>query len=613
MFSLAMSGLFLTPGMAFAITRTNAASASVGKRDLYQEFKSNLESRFGIRYNIDDRFRYEFINNAADLTHRKDDGHHYLRNRSRFGLGVKPLCWFLRNAENRKAQSLRDIELYARFVNEFRVYMDPGRKVWPDEILLDQLYIDLPKALDIPFSLRFGRQDWHYGEGFIISDGTPLDGTRTRFFDGARISWHVDEMLEDWFKATNFPGTDLKIPETDIDLLFAYNRNENYFALNERNDANNHAWRKQSDKLNDRDELLVGFYLTSKLWDEPEADWFNRLQIEAYYIFKAEYAYHSDDIFTLDFERDARIHTFGGAVSGSIFDNETHSLSYRTEWAGQVGRHGTYLGGIREKSRIAYYGDRVYSLNSADSVYPEHYSDGAAPIVAAGGYGWLEEHMKKIPFTDKKMPFDPKIKVLAGFLSGDDGVFGSKTDTGWQPMFNREDKLFGEDAIILSKVMGLEDGESWFSNLQMYYAGLNFKPFEPLPEFKDGEHDIYDFFTENLKNINANIGYKLLLANSNPFADRDEFGGGCLRGQSLGVGAAWKLNDYVTLKFKFDSFFPRNYYSDSSTEEIGYYRPEHGWHYDQRYSYLVKDKYYDSNSGYQSPAFFARFEVSVSF
>ena len=211
------------------------------------------------------------------------------------------------------------------------------------------------------------------------------------------------------------------------------------------------------------------------------------------------------------------------------------------------------------------------------------------------------------------MPFEPKLKILAGVLSGDDGIYGSKTDTGWHPMFNREDKLFGEDAILLSKVMGLENGESWFSNLQMYYAGLKFKPFEPLPEFNDNQHNVYDFCAKNLKNIEANVGYKVLFANSNPYEQRDEFAAGIFRGQSLGAGANWKLNDYISLKFNVDTFFPGNYYSSAATEEVEYYKTEHGWHYDQKYSYLVKNKYYDNNSGYQSPAFFARFEISITF
>ena len=32
-----------------------------------------------------------------------------------------------------------------------------------------------------------------YGEGFLLSDGTPQDGSRTFYFNAARAKWKVDE------------------------------------------------------------------------------------------------------------------------------------------------------------------------------------------------------------------------------------------------------------------------------------------------------------------------------------------------------------------------------------------------------------------------------------
>ncbi len=59
-----------------------------------------------------------------------------------------------------------------------------------DEVVIDNLYVDINKPFDLPVSLRIGRQDFlgpeFYGEGFLIYDGTPGDGTRTFYFNAVR-------------------------------------------------------------------------------------------------------------------------------------------------------------------------------------------------------------------------------------------------------------------------------------------------------------------------------------------------------------------------------------------------------------------------------------------
>ncbi len=596
---------------------SDAATAEVhNDRDFYQRFKARIATNYGVRYEIDYRFREEYRHNTKDVATWKRDDEHYLRHRTRIGAGVKPLYWLMRDESNKMLRTLRRIELYARLANEFRVHMDPGKRVRLEDIVLDQLYIDLPKPFDIPFSARVGRQDWYYGEGFIISDGTPKDGSRTYFFDGARLRWHISDMCAEWGGITHIPATSWQLPYTYADLLFALNRDENYAAFNESGGIH-------SDKLNDRDELLFGPYLTSELWDKTTGEnrwnWLNRLQLEAYYIFKAENAYHSDDPFTLDFERDARIHTFGSRISGNIHDNDTHTLSFATEWAAQFGNHGRYLSGVRERTLLSYTGPYTYSGSKATrnyGNYPDYYADGSVPIRAASGYAWLEDYIKKIPWTDTRMPFQPKVKVLAGFLSGDDGYKGSTVDTGWHPLFNREDKLFNEDAKILSKLMELEGGENWWSNLQMYHAGLTISPFDPLPYIENAEKRsdrVYNICLDSLKNMTWNVGYSFLRANHNPFKERYEMGGGLNRGHLFSTGAQWDVNDYLSFKFLAETFFPGNYYASSSMERADYYTTGSDWVYNKKYTYLMEDHYYAKKPGYRDPAFFLRLECILKF
>jgi hypothetical protein len=94
---------------------------------------------------------------------------------------------------------------YVRLANEARYYMDTtstSNKLGfnKDELLFDNLYVKANRPLELPFVITYGRQDLlgDFGEGFLIVDGTPGDGSRTYYFDAARVltilneKWNVD-------------------------------------------------------------------------------------------------------------------------------------------------------------------------------------------------------------------------------------------------------------------------------------------------------------------------------------------------------------------------------------------------------------------------------------
>lgn len=54
-------------------------------------------------------------------------------------------------------------------------------------IVIDNSYIQLSELFDTPISVRFGRQDLIYGEGFLVKEGTPADESRTIYFDAIKI------------------------------------------------------------------------------------------------------------------------------------------------------------------------------------------------------------------------------------------------------------------------------------------------------------------------------------------------------------------------------------------------------------------------------------------
>jgi len=66
------------------------------------------------------------------------------------------------------------------------------------EDVVDNLYIKANNAFDVPLDPKIGRQDFLmgedlYGEGLLISKGTPQDGSRTFYFKAAKAKWKVDK------------------------------------------------------------------------------------------------------------------------------------------------------------------------------------------------------------------------------------------------------------------------------------------------------------------------------------------------------------------------------------------------------------------------------------
>lgn len=99
----------------------------------------------------------------------------------------------------------------ARMVNEFRTYQTPDNQSWSamDETIFDNLFVDYNNDL---FDVRVGRQDMIYGTGKIILDGTPLDGSRSIYFDAAKV---VYKGIED----------------TTVDLLAMYTEAKDPLAI----------------------------------------------------------------------------------------------------------------------------------------------------------------------------------------------------------------------------------------------------------------------------------------------------------------------------------------------------------------------------------------------
>lgn len=124
-----------------------------------------------LAYGGEIRLRGEGMDNAFDLSDKAEDGYSYYRMRYRVWADARP-------REN--------VALHFRFGSEYRWgrgektggVRDPESKV-----SLDNGWVELRRPGPTDLTLRFGRMDLQYGEGFLILDGTPADGSSSQWFD----------------------------------------------------------------------------------------------------------------------------------------------------------------------------------------------------------------------------------------------------------------------------------------------------------------------------------------------------------------------------------------------------------------------------------------------
>jgi len=105
--------------------------------------------------------------------------------------------------------------IYTRLTDEFRWCPEPyaNKNTFPDEVILDNLFVEGKGIFDGKLDLRIGRQDLmgYCGLNHVFVDGTPGDGSRTVYSDMAAFKWHVDEKSTlDLFALYNFDDNILR-------------------------------------------------------------------------------------------------------------------------------------------------------------------------------------------------------------------------------------------------------------------------------------------------------------------------------------------------------------------------------------------------------------------
>ena len=105
--------------------------------------------------------------------------------------------------------------LYTRLTDEFRWCPEPysNKYTFPDELILDNLYLEGLGLFDGFLDITFGRQDIYnlYGLDHIFVDGTPGDGSRTVYGDMLRTRMHFTEVSSlDLFTLYDFDDSDVR-------------------------------------------------------------------------------------------------------------------------------------------------------------------------------------------------------------------------------------------------------------------------------------------------------------------------------------------------------------------------------------------------------------------
>jgi len=88
-----------------------------------------------------------------------------------------------------------NVRAYIRLYNEYR-WAKTSKTVG-----VDNAYIEVSDLWGFPVTMRVGRQDLIYGEGFIILEGTPTDGSTTISFDAIKFSFDLGPRRLDLFTA----------------------------------------------------------------------------------------------------------------------------------------------------------------------------------------------------------------------------------------------------------------------------------------------------------------------------------------------------------------------------------------------------------------------------
>jgi hypothetical protein len=307
---------------------------------------SQEKSKLSLKLGLTERIRNEYYNNISDMNAYNNDKNDYFR--------IRTSVWA-------QAAYAPYATAYVKLTNEFRRYIeDPKERdfTW-DEIVFDNLYLRLEMPSKLA-ALTVGRQNLNYGEGFVLLEGAPWDGSRTIYHDAVKLALSRGKTTVDLLAIDN-----LRIDDR-LPVLRGSKLHDGQLKA-----QNKDQW------MNDGEEKAFGVYATTTALPKTK--------LEAYFIQKTEIpdpwipkaGVLKDEL---------KLNTIGGRLGIAL----TPRLSLTTEWAYENGTQGAikhkatggygYLTFVVEPQSKAALTAGVIALSGDDPKTPDN--EGWNPLFA---------------------------------------------------------------------------------------------------------------------------------------------------------------------------------------------------------------------------------------
>jgi hypothetical protein len=235
-----------------------------------------------LEWGFEQRVRNENWDNIMDFNDGTADVRNQIRYRTRLWMNL-PVT--------------DSIDVYAG-LNQETNQIIRARTPWKvDEGIIENAYIDFKRLFVKGLSLRVGRQNLIRGEGFLMLEGNPYDGSRSIYFNAVDLAYS--------WKKSKLELIGISDP--------AYDR---YFPqINDRHRS-----------LIEWNEQALGAYYTNK--DSAKTS------IESYYFYKKEFHdYRAPS--NPQFQPDRYIHTAGGRVVRTLAKNLSLTGEFAFQWGNQ--------------------------------------------------------------------------------------------------------------------------------------------------------------------------------------------------------------------------------------------------------------------------------------
>ena len=287
---------------------TNSATAPAATPEGFEQYLQEIKNPVDwLTWGGDFRLRNEYFNNGLSLTDQKSlsplfgsvHEQDYFRYRGRLWATFLPT---------------NDLTFNVRLASEPREFNKPSTMdtyfekagfQWRYGII-DTLNVQWKQPLGLPATVTVGRQDIFLGDGWLVGDGTPEDGSFTSFLDSARITWKLDDQ------------------HTTIDAIGLIQDGRPDGWLPTIGISTKAGGNPEPLLLTDQNEKGAILWVANK--SIPEAN------VDGYFIYKHDDRINSDP--TASFGDNADIYTLGGRLSGLV---ENH-VKYSVEGAYQSGR-----------------------------------------------------------------------------------------------------------------------------------------------------------------------------------------------------------------------------------------------------------------------------------